>query len=194
MIARKTTNAAICAVLFVIAGAEVASAQTSEEIAAQYKLGLQACANKFPTNIPQTIVVKVQCENRALAILLPNWGTNGDLLQTWIADRLVIAERIQNKKMTVAEGLAAMAQRWSETKTEIQRRNAYAAQADAARAAAQSNAVPQQNAADRANSADAQTWVNIFQALRPTPAPSPAQQNVRVQSTCMHSGNFTFCN
>jgi hypothetical protein len=105
----------------------------------------EASQLRFPTDTPKTIVANVQCFNRAQAV------------QTWMAYRAVIAERIQNNKMTVAEGAAAIAQRWSEAQTEMQRRNAYAAaQADAARAAAQQEAIAEENAIRRQNAIAAQ--------------------------------------
>jgi hypothetical protein len=177
------------------------AAQTREEIAAQYERGVQDCKKVFPTNNPQTIVAETQCLNRAMTVVLPNWGNNRDLVQTWMSYRAVIAERIQNNKMTVTEGIAEIRQRWSELQTEVQRRNAYAAQADAARArqAYEANeasareieaydaAVAQQKAADRANDiAEAQMYINAFQSLKPAPVP-------RLQTTCMQNGNFTYC-
>ena len=166
-------NAAQNAVAQQNAATPGAKAQTQEELAKQYERAKRDCVNKFPTDIPKTIVAKVECLNTAQAVVLPTWGNNRDLIQTWMAYRVVIAERIQNKEMTVAEGDGAIAQRWSEAQTEIQRRNAYAAQAAAQQNAAQNAAV---DAADRAKAAaDPQTWVNTFQALRPAPAPAPPQ-------------------
>jgi hypothetical protein len=173
------------------------AAQTREELAAHYKRATQDCHNRFPIDIPETIVAQAQCLNKAQAIILPTFGNNRDLIETFMAYRAAIAEQIQNKKITVAEGVAAMHQRRSEVQTEMQRRNAYAAQADAARAAAQQNAqqdaiaeenaIRQQNAADRANDlAEAQMWINAFQTLKPAPTP-------RLQTTCMQNGNFTYC-
>jgi hypothetical protein len=191
------------------------AAQTRKEIAAQYERANQDCRNKFPTVTPQTIVANVECLNRAQVITQPNWGNNWDLIQTWMSYRAVIAERIQNNKMTVTEGIAEIRQRWSELQTEVQRRNAYAAQADAARGAAQQSAqqnvtaaiknwevenaiaegnerrqnaiAAQQNAVDRANDiAEAQMYINAFQSLKPAPTP-------RLQTTCMQNGNFTYC-
>jgi hypothetical protein len=215
-------SAVICAMLLAIAFTPGAKAQTREEWAARYEYIAQYCEREFPTN-PATIVAKVQCLNKAQAEVLPSWGNNRDLIETWMAYRAAIAEQIQDKKITFAEGIAAISQRWSEAQTEIQRRNAYAAQADAARAAApqsaQEKALPeaermrraiyegiaieeenerrqnaiaaQQNAADRANDiAEAQMWINAFQAIKPVPAPAP---NVRLQTTCMQNGNFTYC-
>jgi hypothetical protein len=66
----------------------------------------------------------------------------------------MVAEKIQNQKMTVAEGIAAVTQRWSELQAEMQRRNAYAMQADAARAAAQQSAQQKGIAAENARTAE----------------------------------------
>ena len=187
--------------LIAVAASDGATAQTREEIAAQYERDVQDCKKRYPTESPQTMVAETQCLNRAMTVVLPSWGNNRDLVQTWMSYRAVIAERIQNNKMTVTEGIAEIKQRWSELQTEVQRRNAYAAQADAARArqAYEANeasareieaydaAVAQQKAADRANDiAEAQMYINAFQSLKPAPVP-------RLQTTCMQNGNFTYC-
>jgi hypothetical protein len=188
MSAVRTEKAAIiCAVLLLMSGTQGAKAQTPEELAVdralQYQSAMQECKKRFPTYVPTTIVATVDCFNRAQAIVLPNFGSNRDLVQTFMADRAVMAERIQNKKMTVAEGWAWLAEKWSQLNTEMQRRNADAA-------VAQQKAAEQQ----RNTTADALMWASMFQGLRPTPPPAPAPMpNVRLQTTCMQNGSFTFC-
>jgi hypothetical protein len=195
-VVRATNTAIICAVLLVITGTQGANAQTPEELrAALYQSEMQQCKKRFPSDIPKTIVAKVECLNRAQAIVLPNFGSNRDLVQTFMADRMAMAERIQNKKMTVAEGRAWLAEKWLQVQTERQRRiAAYEANEASARAIeAYDAAVVQQKAADQqkaaSEAAEALMWGSIFQALAPAPS-----TNVRIQTNCMHLGHMTTCN
>jgi len=108
---------------------------------------------------------------RALAIRLPIFTPDEDLLQAYIADRTVIAEQIQSGKMTIAEGNALITQKWSAVVSEKQRREmarqSVAAQQDAARAAAyQASATA--NAANEAR----------LRAMTPT------------TTTCIEGGNY----
>ena len=186
-------SAVICAILLAIAFTPGAKAQTREELIAQSEHATQDCKNRFLTFIPQTAVAAMECLNKALAIVLPTYGNNRDLVQTFMAYRAVVGERVQSKKMTPPEGVAEIRQRLSELQTEVQRRNAYAAQIFAAEQqnAQQEAMAAQQNAADRANAAaEAQMYINAFQAIKPAPVPAPAP---RLQTTCMQNGNFTYC-
>jgi hypothetical protein len=44
----------------------------------------------------------MKCLNDALAIHMPLFGTDQDLIQTFMADRMVIAEKIEKGEMTIA--------------------------------------------------------------------------------------------
>ena len=92
-------------------------------------------------------------------------------------------EIIQNGKMTIAEGNAAIAQRWSQAVSEAEQRtnarNSVIAQGNAAAA--------QQQAAAAANTA---AWASMIQATKPPPVTPVVNPRV----TCIHTGNITTCN
>ena len=78
--------------------------------------------------------------NAAFAILQPTLPYP-DLLQTWMAEHLAIAEQIQTAHMTLAQGNAVITQKWSDMVAEEQRRQlanrSIAAQEEAAAVRAQ---------------------------------------------------------
>jgi hypothetical protein len=110
----------------------------------QSKAAMAACDAKFPAGDPTLAVVRRKCINDGFAIRLATFGPDQDLVQAVMADSMVIAGQIQNGKMTIAEGNAAIAEKWSKAVTESQRRanskNSVLAQQSAA-------AAPQQSAA-----------------------------------------------
>jgi hypothetical protein len=131
---------------------------------------------KLPGGIPKTAVARMQCLNDAIAIRMPTFGPDQDLAQAWLAERMVVAERIQNAKMTIAEGNAVIAEKWSQAVSESQhRRNATQSVI-----AQQNAAAAQQEAASAASTA---AWASVMQATRPS---TPV--------TCLHTGNMTTCN
>jgi hypothetical protein len=117
------------------------------------KAAMAACDAKFPAGDPKTAVVRRTCINDGFAIKLPTFGPDQDLVRAVMADSMVIAEQVQNGKMTIAEGNAAIAEKWSEAVTESQRRansknsvlaqqSAAAAQLPSAAAAEDADVVP----------------------------------------------------
>ncbi len=110
----------------------------------QSKAAMAACDAKFPAGDPKTAVVRRKCINDGFAIRLPTFGPDQDLVQAVMADSMVIAEQVQSGKMTIAEGNAAIAEKWSKAVTESQRRanskNSVLAQQTAAAAQQQSAA------------------------------------------------------
>jgi hypothetical protein len=100
-----------------------------------------------------------------------------------MAQRLAIAEGVQSGKITVAEGIAEVRQRWSQWSSEAQRRNAIA-----------QTAAAQQRAANAAAAeADAQAFSNAIWAANAAYAAGLQQSQVRLQTTCMQIGNVTDC-
>jgi hypothetical protein len=99
-----------------------------------------------------------------------------------MADRLVIAEKMQNGKMTIAEGNAAISARWSQAVSEAEQRTN-----------ARNSVISQQNAANAQNLAAAAA---IMQATRPPPVqlPPAAAPVVNPSFTCIRNGNVTTCN
>lgn len=110
----------------------------------QSKADMAACDAKFPAGDPKIAVVRRNCINNGFAIRLPTFGPDQDLVRSVMADSMVIAEQVQSGTMTIAEGNAALTEKWSNAVTESQRRanskNSVLAQQSAA-------AVQQQSAA-----------------------------------------------
>ncbi len=108
----------------------------------QSKAAMAACDAKFPAGDPTTAVVRRQCINDGFAIKLPTFGPDQDLVRGVMADSMVIAGQVQSGKMTIAEGNAAIAEKWSKAVSESQRRanskNSVLAQQSAAAAQQQS--------------------------------------------------------
>jgi hypothetical protein len=79
------------------------------------------CDTKFPKGIVATAVPRVQCLNDAMAIMRPT-SRNPDLLDSFMASRLAVAERIQKGQITMAQGGEEIANKWSQVVAEDQRR------------------------------------------------------------------------
>jgi hypothetical protein len=146
------------------------------ELAAQSATAVTDCNAKLPAGNPKTAVARMQCLNDAIMIRMSTFGPDQDLAQVWLAERMVVAERIQTGKMTIAEGNAAIAEKWSQAVSESQRRH----NATQSVIAQQNAAAAQQDAAAAANTA---AWASVMQATRPS---TPV--------TCVHTGNMTTCN
>jgi uncharacterized protein YceK len=120
-------------------------AAPSAQLIQQSKTAMAACDSEFPAGDPKTAVARRKCINDGFAIRLPTFGPDQDLVRAVMADSMGIAEKVQNGQMTIAEGNAAMAKKWSQAVTESQQRahskDSVLAQQSAA-AAQQSAAVP----------------------------------------------------
>jgi hypothetical protein len=125
--------------------ADYQAQQQAAQIKGQNKAAMRDCKVRFSTITPENIVAAAQCRNAAMAITLPLLGSNQDLAQRFMAQRLAIAERVQKGKLTVAEGSAAIWQKYSEVESELQRR-----------IESQTAAAQQQTASAQQNTADAQ--------------------------------------
>lgn len=137
----------------------------------ELKAAMAACDAKFPAGDPKTAVVRRQCINDGFAIKLPTFGPDQDLVRAVMADSMVIAEQVQSGKITIAEGNAAIADKWSKAVTESQRR----ANSKNSVLAQQSAAAAQQPPAAAAEDADV------------VPVALPG-------FTCKQNGNMTTCN
>ena len=131
------------------------------------------CKLKFPAD-QKVAVAKMQCLENALAIKLPTFGTDQDLVRAYMATATVIAEQVQSGKMTFIQGNAALADKWSQVVSEAQRRNAVAQSV-------------QQTAGD---------WEALGNAVAAANAAfaAPQQPDIRLQTTCNRLGNMTMCN
>jgi hypothetical protein len=113
-------------------------AADNAQLIEQSKAAMAACDAKFPAGDAKTAVVRRKCINDGFAIKLPTFGPDQDLVRGVMADSMVIAEQVQNGKMTIADGNAAIAEKWSKAVTESQRRanskNSVLAQQSAAAA------------------------------------------------------------
>jgi hypothetical protein len=132
--------------------ADYQAQQQAAQIKGQNKAAMRDCKNKFSTVTPQNIVAAAQCRNAAMAITLPLLGSNQDLAQRFMAQRLAIAEKVQKGKLTVAEGSAAIWQKYSEAESELQRR-------------IQTAAAQRQTPAAQQNTADAQLSTDTSAAI-----------------------------
>lgn len=146
-------------------------ATANAQLIEQSKAAMAACDAKFPAGDPKTAVVRRKCINDGFAIKLPTFGPDQDLVRRVTADSMIIAEQVQSGKMTIAEGNAAIAEKWSKAVTESQRR----ANSKDSVLAQQSAAAAQQQSAAAAEPAD----------VIPVALPGFA---------CTQNGNMTTCN
>ena len=93
-------------------------AARNAQLVTQSDFALADCNAKFPAGNPKIQVARMRCLNDALAIQMPIFGPYQDLMQTWMAARMAVAEQIQNRKMTIAEGDAIIAEKWSQVVSE----------------------------------------------------------------------------
>jgi hypothetical protein len=132
-------------------------AERNAQLVEQSKAAVADCNTNFPKGNPKIEVARIKCLNDALAIRMPAFGNDRDLVEAFMADRAVIAERIQNNKMTLTEGEAAIAQRWSQAVNEAEQRRNARVSANAQMV----GAVAQQRAASAANTA---AWASVMEA------------------------------
>jgi len=117
----------ICVVLLalVVAGCGLMrQRELQEKIAALRQQSADAmnnCNQQYPPGLAKTAMARAQCVNAAMAILQPTLPYP-DLLQTWMADHVAIAEEVQTGKITIAQANAALAEKWSAMVAEEQRR------------------------------------------------------------------------
>jgi hypothetical protein len=97
-------------------------AAINTQLIEQSKAAMAACDAKFPAGDAKTAVVRRKCINDGFAIKLPTFVPDQDLVRGVMADSMVIAEQVQSGKMTIADGNAATAEKWSKAVTESQRR------------------------------------------------------------------------
>jgi hypothetical protein len=107
-----------------------------------------------------------------------------------MAYRSFVAEQIQNGKMTVAQGNAAIDDKRSKLVSEWMRRDAIAINAEAQQMAAEAQ---QRAANEAAAAAQAQAFSDAIWAANAAYAAGPQQSTVRVETTCRHIGNTTYC-
>lgn len=164
-----------CAVAPRVQADDQAKAADNAQLIEQSKAAMAACDAKFPAGDATTAVVRRKCINDGFAIKLPIFGPDQDLVRGVMADSMVIAGQVQTGKMTIAEGNAAIAEKWSKAVTESQRRanskNSVLAQQSAA-------AAQQQPAAAAAAAAEPEDVV---------PVALPG-------FTCTQNGAMTTCN
>jgi DNA-directed RNA polymerase beta' subunit len=146
-------------------------AERNKALIEQSKAAMADCNTNFPKGNPKIEVARIKCLNEAMAIRMPALGIYQDLVGAYLTDRMLIAEKIQNGKMTLTEGEAAIAQRWSEAVNQIEQRRNARTVANAQMVGAEA----QQRAADAANTA---AWAAVMEASQPAPS---INQTVTVQ-------------
>lgn len=97
------------------------AAQTAQ-LVQQSKTAMAACDSEIPAGDPKTAVARRKCINDGFAIRLPTFWPDQDLVRGVLADSMIIAESVQVGRMTIAEGNAAIAQKWSDAVTASQKR------------------------------------------------------------------------
>ena len=97
-------------------------AAMNSQLFAQSDVAKADCNVKFPSDNSKQAVARRKCLNDALSIKLPTFGADQDLAEAYMADAMVIAGKVQNGRMTTAEGDAAVVKRWSEAINESQQR------------------------------------------------------------------------
>jgi hypothetical protein len=112
----------------------------SAPILNQIQAANEECRRKHPDPIKQSIAYAT-CENRNMELLRPSM-VYPDLMDQELANNLMLAEKVQNGKMTLIEMKAVKAQLHSQIVTEFQRRQlAKAAAAPRPAAPATSNPI-----------------------------------------------------
>jgi hypothetical protein len=89
---------------------------------AQARTASKACDSTFPAGNPKTAVARAKCQVDALAIRRPI-VKHPDLMDSFIATRMSVAEQVQNGRLTVAQANEILANKNSEVVSEEQRRN-----------------------------------------------------------------------
>ncbi len=196
------TSRTICVALFAmtLAGCGIAARIEAEkqakeraaqmhELVEQSKAAVADCNVNFPKGNPKIEVARVKCLNDAMIIRMPTFGTDQDLARVYLADRAMIAERIQSGKMTLAEADAALAEKWSALVSESKQR----ANARGSVIAQRNMAAAQQQAADAANTA---AWASMIEATKPPPMAPPPTPVINPTITCFHppGSPFSTCN
>jgi len=158
----------ICIPVLVLTGALPANAASAD------------CDARFPANNIKVAVARMQCFNAVvLETEAPEFGNNGDLLAKFLAERMVIAEQVQTGKITVIQGKAIAAEKWSEVISELQRRDNAADAVQGQRAAAQAQADALQAAQRQQACAEA---TQAYNQAASQPVPSGSSGNVTAVS------------
>jgi hypothetical protein len=129
--------------------------EQAKQLAAQSDAAIADCNAKIPVGNPTTIVSRMQCLNDAMAIRMPLFGSDQDLAQAFMTYRMAVAEQVQKGKMSIAEGNAAIAEKWSQEVSESQRRRN-----------ATLSVAAEQDAASAQQSAAAASWSAVMQPPR----------------------------
>jgi hypothetical protein len=146
-------------------------AERNAQLIEQSKAAIADCNTNFPKGNPKIEVARMKCLNDAVAIRMPAFGYDKDIVEAFMADRMLIAEKMQNSKMSYTEGEAAIAQRWEQAVNEAEQRRNARVSANAQMV----GAVAQQQAASAANTA---AWASVIEASK---APASVNQTVTVQ-------------
>jgi hypothetical protein len=94
----------------------------TDQLNAQSAAASQACDVSVPAGNQKTAVMRAKCQVDAVAIRRPI-VTYPDLLDSYLAARMAVAEQVQAGKLTVAKGSEVIAHKISELVAEEKRRN-----------------------------------------------------------------------
>jgi hypothetical protein len=118
--ARTSASLTLLTVAFAVANQAQAQQNPPPSLLSQIQAANEDCRRKFPDPIKQAIAYAT-CENRNLELLRPSM-VYPDLMDQELANNLMLAEKVQNGKMTLIEMKAIKAQLHSQIVTEFQRR------------------------------------------------------------------------
>jgi hypothetical protein len=103
------TLCGVCCALAV----DVQASELHQQLKDQSAAATQACDVNFPPGQRKTALARAKCQVTAIAILRPI-ERYPDLMDQFLATRILVGERIQSGKITIAEGNVAIAQKRSE--------------------------------------------------------------------------------
>lgn len=102
---------AIVGLLFTLGGCGLAQQANNDQFIAEAKIVLAECQAKRLSGQVRGFVGSVQCSNPRLAQLAATYHYgDADLVATFLAQRLEIAERMDARRLTEAQGQLEMAQ------------------------------------------------------------------------------------
>src|SRR5687767_6566246 len=113
----------VLAVGLVLGGCESAEHRrdTTQTYLARTLDALRGCNKEYPKGVTDKVILRSECQNRALDILRPRYSYP-DLLDTFQADRMSIAGRLKKKQITTAQASEELISQRRQMATEEQRR------------------------------------------------------------------------
>jgi hypothetical protein len=105
-----------------VASCGLARQQQRASLKQQSEAATQECDTKLPPANPKTAVARAKCQVDAYNIMRPA-VTYPDLMDLFIARRMLVAEQVEKGQITIAQANELIATKQSEIVAEEQRRN-----------------------------------------------------------------------